>query len=217
MSSSDDSTALTCDQRKVSFASPSMSLIQPRSVDASKLKKPRAKPRPMVKRGSLEAKLGASAYLAGLLNKEMERGNAQRMQDSLEPLVELTIPKDFVYTPRIYAIELDNEVEEVLMQWTRQVCRIPDEDKPRKGIVLSCALAALRDVTGISRLKFEFALRERPIPEGQHDSFPILAIFYAYEYGTMHWRPTQKQVGKLSEILSGRQPKWYIDKYPFDS
>ncbi|EKM53139.1 uncharacterized protein PHACADRAFT_259324 [Phanerochaete carnosa HHB-10118-sp] len=200
------------EQRKVTFDLPLASSAEgqgkpDKASKPNKSKKPRSKgkSKSLIKPGSPKAKLGASTYLANLLNEEAEREQERRQKAGLEPLVAIVIPNDWVYTPRIYAIEVDEEVEEALIQWTRKVCRIPDKDNLQNSTIFGYALKALRRATGIRRLEVEFAVRE------SRDVFPVFAVFYAYQYSTMHERATQKQVDKLSEILLGRQPRWFVD------
>ncbi|EKM48924.1 uncharacterized protein PHACADRAFT_265982 [Phanerochaete carnosa HHB-10118-sp] len=217
MSSATDVPSETHEQRKVSFVLPSVSSAKAKPARAKRTSKSQSKSKSKSKRASAEAKLQASKYLASLLNQESEREQARRREAGLEPLMELTIPDDFVYTPRIYAFEFDKEVRAALTKWIRKACCIPDEDDPEWSVILACALTVLPKATGIHRLDVEFAIREGPAPEGEPESLPVLAVFYAYEYRKMHRRPTQKQVDKLSKILANRQPKWYTDMYPFDS
>ncbi|EKM49212.1 uncharacterized protein PHACADRAFT_265743 [Phanerochaete carnosa HHB-10118-sp] len=206
------------EQRKVTFDLPLASSAEGQG-EPNKASKPnkskklrsKGKSKSLIKAGSPKAKLGASTYLANLLNEEAEREQERRQKAGLEPLVAIVIPNDWVYTPRIYAIEVDEEVEEALIQWTRKVCRIPDEDNLQNSTIFGYALKALRRATGIRRLEVEFAVRENPDKDSESDVFPVFAIFYAYKYSRMHERATQKQVDKLSELLLGRQPRWFVD------
>ncbi|EKM53141.1 uncharacterized protein PHACADRAFT_185867 [Phanerochaete carnosa HHB-10118-sp] len=149
MSSSSESLPATQEQCKVSFSPPSCSIIQQQSACVSKPQKKSKGKFKRSRKSSLEAKLGASTYLAGILNENIERDRERRRKADLEPLVELQIPDDFVYTLRTYAFELDSKVEEVLKQWMRKVCHIPDEDDLHYLTILVCALVVLWSVTGI--------------------------------------------------------------------
>ena len=84
---------------------------------------------------------------------------------------------------------------------------------------VSTAIYLLRAHSGIKRLEYESALPDPKTAagtvamEGHPDSVvPLLSIF-SNEVSSFSRRPSQEKVDRLSEILGGKQPKWWWVDY----
>ena len=82
---------------------------------------------------------------------------------------------------------------------------------------VSGALFLLRGASGIKKLEYELALPDPKaaisIPTGaryQGAVVRLLSIF-SNEVSSFPKRPRQEKVDRLSEILGGKQPKWWVD------
>ena len=82
---------------------------------------------------------------------------------------------------------------------------------------VSAALPLLKVHSGIKGLEYESGLRDPKaaiviptIPGHPEPVVRLLAIF-SNEVSSFPRRPSQEKVDRLSEILGGLQPKWWVD------
>ena len=85
---------------------------------------------------------------------------------------------------------------------------------------VSSALFLLRDHSDIKNLEYELALPDpnpatgTPTMAGYQGPMVRLLSIFSNEASSFPKRPRQEKVDRLSEILGGKQPKWWVDAHP---
>ncbi|KAF8240122.1 hypothetical protein L208DRAFT_1385050 [Tricholoma matsutake] len=83
----------------------------------------------------------------------------------------------------------------------------------------SAAIKLLRSHSGIKRLEYESAFEDPSAPAGTvtipghrpgEIRVPLVSVF-SNEVSSFPRRPSQARIDRLSEILGGNQPRWWVD------
>lgn len=130
--------------------------------------------------------------------------------------MELALPTHFTTNGRVcfygYAVTSEWLVEFAKAHWK-------DAERFDNLAKVSTAIKLLRAQSGIRSLLYESALADKAVPEdtillpGHRPGelmVPLLAIF-SDEKSSYKKRPSQAQVDRLSEIMGGKQPRWWVD------
>ena len=120
-------------------------------------------------------------------------------------MMSLTIPDDFMFTPRGFGYLIDQK----LLDYFVKVCRKYHGFSPSDEfqlVVLGCKAIEARLKLRIS-LKCRAAVRQLPITGNNGEL--IIVLFYAQRWRELHVRPGQWKIDEINEALK-REPEWFI-------
>ena len=120
-------------------------------------------------------------------------------------MMSLTIPDDFMFTPRGFGYLIDQKLLGRLTKICRKYYGHSFLDDP-EIVVMGCRAIEARLKLGLS-LDCRAAVRQLPIT-GKNGEL-IIVLFYAQRWRELHVRPGQWKIDEINEALE-REPEWFI-------